>query len=905
MWRTLPTHWVAVVTNSFGYTALALSCVLVTGCTVVRRTLPSSSAAAAAASALSVVASAAHSSQSSTTTTPERLARPRGGFASFRNKILSSSCGDSSIAKFCSGRYIEEHLADRGVVTLDEQTGRVSELHLLGSTGPALHVHVDAAVDSASQVLRRAGSWVDEVGHILVRVATDPHFIRFLKDAAAERLGEEGSLSDDDDADEGQYEGVRSIHVLEDPTSPSASPSPSASAAAEGEREGDESQPGEQFACTTSQPKSSTSSLTTVPSFSRSSSDSAAAAATATAAATAAAQLVEAAAAGVDSASFLANAPRGHLYAVIRHLNSQLLHVEASLRAAQEESERAEAQRGAFAGTIRTLKANLDRECATRMQLTNQWHRQREEEAREAKRAAKNGGSGSGSGGSTSAAAGGEDGGASGLSEAAHSKQLHAHVRELSKKCKHLSNEHWNASYALSLAGQKNQALQQALEQATKEAAAERASAATRAREHAAAAQELLTRTHEEHARALAKANQESQTRIRALETQRRALEEKIRAQQNAAAATKEAAASAAALAATAPSSTSESETDTSPASSPRTATCAPPPLAVAQLQAQLAEAAHQSRAQAVETARREHHTAAQLERQSAALARLTQEKSALESSVSALQAALQDARSQLSVEQTIVSSLSTAVDDPAAAAAWHASPDARALAAVFSRGPRSSFDLNDGDDEDGSGPGPAAAAALAADEFELLEASDADWTATAAADTLDQQLLAHSVVDSVSSPLVGTAGPAHALAQRGAVQRQSAAPAPPSLLPPAAMPAAAARTSWSLYEHGGPARGGGVGAGGVALGYASLAPSAALWGTAPVALGLQLQLASGTDEHSQLSRQLDALEARVKQLKQQQLQQYQQHQQQQLTQPSLGQPVAAAPSYPVLSWPS
>ena len=309
-------------------------------------------------------------------------------------------------------------------MTLDEQTGRVSELHLLGSTGPALHVHVDAAVDSASQVFRRAGGWMDEVGHILVRVATDPHFIRFLKDAASERLGDEGSPSDDDDddADEGRYEGVqkRAIHVLDDPASPCASPSPSAAAEGEGEREGEESQPGEH----SSPAVSLTTAPATAPHFSRSSSDSA----TAAAAAAAASQLVEAAASGVDSASFLANAPRGHLYAVIRHLNSQLLHVESSLRAAQEESERAEAQRGAFASTIRTLKASLDRECATRMQLTNQWHRQRQEEAREAKRAAKHGSAGGG-GGATNAAAGGEDGGAStsapGSAEAEHSPAAH------------------------------------------------------------------------------------------------------------------------------------------------------------------------------------------------------------------------------------------------------------------------------------------------------------------------------------------------------------------------------------------------------------------------------------------------------------------------------------------------
>lgn len=817
VYQTLPRRWIQIVVNASGLTAFLITAVLVTACTVVRQGIHRTSVSGAAG------------------LMPRRSKHGSSSFASLRNEILGGgSCADSSIAKFCSGRYLEEHLESQGYVTLNETTNRVSELHLLGSTA----LHVDAAVDQASQIMapvfRRAGDWMDEVGQILARVANEAEFIKFIKltETSPEGQGADADAAPGETAADETDGPARSIHMLSSPegeedddlhSTPTGEWSMVASDREEGQPLDAASVP-----ILPSRPPNSP------PSPARMSSDNSAA-------------LIVAATSSSDdlgSAAFLSNASRPHLYAVIRHLNSQLLHVEAGLRAASESQRRSEMERSTFSKTISNLKQNLDRESTQKSiviaQLNQMVQRQKEDEIREKRAAAVRDGTAS----------------AADLDPATESETtLKHHLKVLKSKAKSLQNDLWNSNYVLGLSRTRIKVLEDALASAGKTEAALRDSSEKQTREHAL----IIQRTKEDHARATAKLQRECDAKLRALEAEvnkQTAIAEKALAAAAAASSTQSASSSSSSSG----SSGADSSSDES-AAAPR----ANPHALITRLQAQIAELTAQSAQAASESKRTQQRQTHQLDAASATIATLRSQISSLEGQIASLQAALQDAASKLTVEQTIVTSLSNPLSSQ-----LH---EADELAAIFQRGHRrdrtgayDSADLTPSTTASSSsshlsgldaGHAHASAApdfGFGHDELDFLDEDESEHSTPGQHDhdqdpidarvvaELDQQLLQHHNEEHAQINRDSTIAPM----RRTAADSSSILSSAPWSLYSSSL-AAAPASSLSMRLHGG---------------HSSWSSSAMWSSSAPL---------SGAEEHSQLARQLDALEARVRELKQQQ----------------------------------
>jgi len=919
-WWTLPPqlheHYFELLSNSFGWTAFGTTCLVVTGCTVVRKSMETNSAA---------TAQGEEGAEEASMDTRRGTTRS-SGFRRLRNRVLESSCGDSSIGFVCSGRFIEEHLEQRGYVTLNESTGRVSTLALplplpvLGFVGAGgggddsdeggprrlvrLGVDVEGAVASATST---ASKFAQEVGAILRRVAQEQDFVTFLHTALQLPEGE-GSHASASEGGEGASDAdaqPRQIHILATDDEPSSaddvpSPVPSPAPLREGEEGGEEGAaqtsssppPGsspEGTPSPASSPAPPTLSAASSNTLVRASSDNSGVASSSNSDLGSSVQHD-----GEDAASFLSRASRAHLYAVIRHLNSQLLSVESSLSASSLALERHAAERHTFERTIRTLKTNLDRECAARMQLSNELWRAQEEARLEAKRAAKAAAharppasTSSGDGGNTDGADGVCETGVSiasstlsgsslSVSDQALLKQAQLHAKDLSKKLKQCRSEAWNASHALAIARQREKTLEENLAQEQRHAN-DRDAAAKRLAQQCQAAERALSAEKEEQTRALAQVNQHWQGKVRAAENQKSALEKQLAAAKESAAAAKaSASASAAAIAA--------ADSAAAPAASPDAASTSA--ALVEQLRAQLSDATSQMSL-----------LSQQLSQQDALVSSLSSDKGFLSLRVSALESALADARSQLSVEQTIVTSLSSAAGDPsggggegtlweggatAGSTAGHratASPSSpmftseALLASIFERGygEFGSFDSGiSGGDEDASGS--SASSSVVGEDADSLSLSRG-WDHVAApplvagAETTEEDALDPAVVAELDAAQLASVAVGDFL---------------PGALP---LPAAAGATSLASSLRGSSA-GGSAHPSSWSL-YSSLSPSAATFVPAslqpPSWHPLQGPLLAGTESQSPplpqprgFSWQLDALEARIKQLKQQQAEQQQ-----------------------------
>ena len=817
VYQTLPRRWISVIVNASGLTAFLITAVLVMACTVVRQGIHRTTVPEGSAASLM----------------PRRSKRGSSSFASLRNEILGGgSCADSSIAKFCSGKYLEEALESQGYLTLNETTNRVSELHLLGSTA----LHVDAAVDQASQmmapVFRRAGDWMDEVGQILARVANEAEFIKFIK--LTESTESQGAEKEVVPGEEGVDESdgpARSIHVLSSP---------------EGEEDDDlhTSTPNGDWAMVPSereegQPIDAASvpilpsrPLISPPSPTRGTSDNSAA-------------LIVAATSSSDdlsSAAFLANASRPHLYAVIRHLNSQLLHVEA----ASESQRRSELERSnTFSKTISKLKQNLDRESTQKSiiltQLNQMVQRQKEDEAREKRAAAL------------------RDGTASAAADPASESEatLKHHLKTLKSKAKSLQNDLWNSNYVLGLSRTRIKVLEDALASAGKTEAALRDANEKQTREHAQAMQ----RIKEDHARATAKIQRECDAKLRAHEAEvhkQSAIAESALA---AAASTAQSASSSSASSGSSGADSSSDESTATPRSNPH--------ALISRLQAQVAELTAQAAQATTEAKRAQQRQSQQLDAASATIATQRSQLSSLEQQIVSLHAALQDAASKLTVEQTIVTSLSNPLASP-----MH---EADELAAIFQRGQRRDrtgvFDSYDSASSADLTPLSTAAsssshlssldAALAPTshappEFRFdhddLDFLDSEHSTPGHLDhDHDQEPIDARVVAELDQQLLQQHAELHPQRKRDSAitpMRRTALDSSSIL----------SSAPWSLYSSSLSA----APASSLSLSLHAAWSSSAMWSSVAPPL-------SGAEEQSQLARQLDALESRIKELKQQQ----------------------------------
>jgi hypothetical protein len=832
MYYTLPEHLIHIVSNSFGWTAFAVTCVVVTGCTVVQKGLAITDGATNHSSVF-----------------PRSSSRGRGGFAMFRDRMLESSCGDSSMSRVYSGRYLEEHLEQRGIVTLDETTGRVAALRLPGSSAP---IDVAGAVSTAS-------TYFDEVSAILIRVASDQEFISFLHTIVdAEKLQQLTAAATSERTE------PRQIHILatnepgsagEDEASGeeglrNRSPSP-IEGRQQSSDEGSNNESGDMPISTSSLPSSSSSSFL-----------SSSASLTAE-----------------DAVSFLARASRTHLYAVIRHLNSQLLTVESALRMATVASDTAAKERSTFERTIRTLKGNLDRECATRMQITNELFRRKEEEILLRKRAAKEAAHQSNNAGGVSVIHPADVHDNSSSANALKQSQLH--LKELSKKIKSLTTEAWNTSHALSSAIQRNKLLEETIEHANRNA--------TKKEMEAKQFQKSLTAAQEEQRRMELKLNQQWEAKFRTLEAQKRALDKELGSLKS-----KQSMPTAHATPATI------SDGAVGSAAAPDPATIA----LLERMQAQLADSALQAQEAAKEAARTSQQFTAQLDAQSNTISTLSAEKQSMQQDIDALRSALHDAHNQLSVEQTIVSSLSNAAGDTASA--WNSpsndSGATDALAAVFDHSNSNPADLGDvsassssshlstlsDDDIDDLTGSSASMNESLLHEWDHIDETLLDPAVMAELDR--QQMMAQSMVDQFSPTQTNMNVNASPTEHSRQLQHT-----------PITSASISSASSWSLYSSPTHARLHRSGSTGISSNHAlAPLPPSTLWSSLVGAAGPTVRPAGtiftahppsvhntplqqslhppySVDEQRQLTSQLDALEIRIKQLKQQQQQQQQQ----------------------------
>jgi hypothetical protein len=460
-------------------------------------------------------------------------------------------------------------------------------------------------------------------------------------------------------------------------------------------------------------------------------------------------------------------------------------------------------------------------------------------------------------------------------------KQAQQHAKDLSKKVKQLSDQQWNASHALTLAMQRTKSLEESLAQAQRHAS-DRDAAANRAGQQCQISERARSNEKNEHVRELAKVNQQWQTKVRTMESQHTALEKQLAAARKAAAAASSAAAAAASSAAVAASDSivMPASPHASSASSPVSASSAITLADVQRLQTELADANAQAALGAQECIR----LTQQLEQQASVVAALAAEKTALQQSLFATETALADARSQLSVEQTIVTSLSSAAGDPRVTA-WDESASSDALlSSVFKHGYGGFGDSDAGEleseTEDGSSASTSSSSSLSASSTTLsaLAGTGADENNGRAADNLSLSSGWDRLRVDDTIPLDPRIVAELDAAQSGLL---------PLPVRPASNVAGGAGTgnqSWSLYSSPSPLRSAAAtfvpastsaSASVPTLVSASSSRSSSwqLLNTAPLAI-TGPSLASGvcaTAEQRQLCCQLDALEARIKQLKQQQ----------------------------------